>query len=92
METLQSSKQNGMVIINNNYKVSKNEYKINEDKSKQIHSQIKMHNEHLKNITKIDKYKKTGAQNGTQLDFGEPRNKYTQIQQRRIKRNWADKQ
>ena len=31
----------------------------NEDKNKQIHSQIKIHNEHLKNITKIDKYKKT---------------------------------
>ena len=29
-----------------------------EDKNKQIHSQIKIHNEHFKNITKIEKYKK----------------------------------
>ena len=28
------------------------------DKKKQILSQIKIHNEHLKNITKFDKYKK----------------------------------
>ena len=40
-------------------KVSKNEYTTNEDKNKQIHSKIKMHNEHLKNIPKIDKYKNT---------------------------------
>ena len=54
-------------------------------KNKQIHWQIKIHNEHLKNITKIDKNKKTeqlsydGAQNRTQLHFGEPGNKHTQI-------------
>ena len=29
-----------------------------EDKNKQIHSQIKIHNEHFKDITKIEKYKK----------------------------------
>ena len=40
------------------------------------------------NITKINKYTKTeqhfydGAQNRTQLHFGEPSNKHTQIQQR----------
>ena len=34
----------------------------NEDKSKQVHSQIKIHNEHLKNITKIVKYKKAELQ------------------------------
>ena len=44
--------------INNNYKVSKNEHTTNEDKNNQIHSKIKIHNEHLKNITKIDKCKK----------------------------------
>ena len=50
--------------------------------------QIEIHNEYLKNITKIDKYKKTeprfyeGAQNKTQLHFDEPSNKYTQIRQR----------
>ena len=38
--------------------VSKNEYTTSEDKNKQIHSQIKVHNEHLKNIIEIDKYKK----------------------------------
>ena len=30
----------------------------NEDKNKQVHSQIKIHHEHLKNINKIEKYKK----------------------------------
>ena len=59
METLQPTKQNDMVASNNNYKVSKNEDTTNKDKNKEIHSQIKIHNEQLKNITKIDKYKKT---------------------------------
>ena len=45
METLQPTKQNDMVAINNNYKLSKNEQTTNEDKNKQIHSQIKIHNE-----------------------------------------------
>ena len=40
------------------YKVSKNKHTTDEDKNNQIHSQIKIHNEHLKNISKIDKYKK----------------------------------
>ena len=82
----------GIVAINNNYKVSKNEHTTNQDKNKQILSQIKIHNGHLKNITKINKYKKTeqhfcdGAQNRTQLQSGEPSNKHTQIQQRSNKR------
>ena len=59
METLQLTNQNDMVAINNNYKVSNNEHKTNEHKNKQIHLQIEIHNEHLKNITKIDKYEKT---------------------------------
>ena len=76
METLQPTKQNDMLAINSNYKVSKNEHTSNEDKNKQMHLQIKIHNEHLKNITKIDKYKKTeqylynGAQNRIQIHFG----------------------
>ena len=41
-----------------NYKVSKNKRTTDEDKNNQIHSQIKIHNEHLKNINKIEKYKK----------------------------------
>ena len=87
METLQPTKQNEMVAINNNYKVSKNEHTANEGKNKQIHLRIKIHNKHLKNITKIDKYKKTEqhfydrAQDKIQLHFGEPRNKHTHIQQ-----------
>ena len=93
METLQPTKQNDSVAINKNYKVSNNERTANEDKNKQIHKQIKIHNEHLKNITKIDKYKKNeqhfygGAQNRIQLHFGEPSNKHKQIQQRSNKRN-----
>ena len=56
-----------MVVINNNYKVSKNnEHTTNEDKKKHIHSQIKIHNEHLKNITKIDKYKKLSSTSTTE--------------------------
>ena len=61
METLQPTKQNDMVANNNNYKVSKNKHTTedkNDDKNKQIHSQIKIHNEHLKNINKMEKYKK----------------------------------
>ena len=41
-----------------NYKISKNKHTTDEDKNNQIHSQIKIHNEHLKNINKIEKYKK----------------------------------
>ena len=37
------------------YKVSKNKQTNDEDKNKQVYSQIKIH---LKNITKIEKYKK----------------------------------
>ena len=58
METLKPTKQDDMVANNNNYKVSKNKHITDEDKNKQIHLQIKIHNEHLKNITKIEKYKK----------------------------------
>ena len=57
METVQPTKQNNMAANINNYKVPKNEQTTNEDKNKQLHSQIKIHNEHLKNITKIDKVK-----------------------------------
>ena len=58
METLQPTKQNDKVANKNNYKVSKNEQTTKEDKNEQVHSQIKIHNGHLKNITKIDKVKK----------------------------------
>ena len=58
LETLKPNKQNDMVANNNNYKVSNNKRKTDEHKNKQIHSQIKIHNEHLKNIAKIEKYKK----------------------------------
>ena len=47
-----------MVANNINYIVSKNKHTTDEDKNNQIHSQIKIHNEHLKNINKIEKYKK----------------------------------
>ena len=59
METLQPTKQNDIVAINNNYKVLRNEHTTNEDENEQIHSQTKIHNEQMKNITEIDKYKKT---------------------------------
>ena len=41
-----------------NYKVSNNKHTTDEDKNNQIHSQINIHNKHLKNITKNEKYKK----------------------------------
>ena len=44
METLQTTRQNDIVAIKNNYTVSKNENTTNENKNKQIHSQIKIHN------------------------------------------------
>ena len=47
-----------MVTNKNNYKVSKNKHTTDEDKNKQIHTHIKIHKEHLKNITKIKKYRK----------------------------------
>ena len=36
------------------------------DKSRQIHSQIKIHNKHLKNITKIDRYEKLDCTSTTE--------------------------
>ena len=47
-----------MFANNNNYKVSKNKCTADEDKNKQIHPHIKIHNEDLKDITKTEKYKK----------------------------------
>ena len=47
-----------MFANNNNYKVSKNKCTTDEDKNKQIHPHIKIHNEDLKDITKTEKYKK----------------------------------
>ena len=48
-----------MLANNNTYKVSRNKHTTDEDNNKQIHLQIKIHNEHLKNIDKIKntKYK-----------------------------------
>ena len=43
MEPLQPAKQNDMVANNNDYKVSKNKHTTDEDKNKQLHSQIKIH-------------------------------------------------
>ena len=55
---MQPAKQNDMVSHSSSCKVSKNKHATDEDKSKQINSQIKIHNEHLENINKIEKYKK----------------------------------
>ena len=52
METLQLIIQNDMVANNSNYEVSKNKHITDEDKNKQAHSQIKIHNHYLKNINK----------------------------------------
>ena len=41
--------------------VAKQQQKNKTDKNTQIHSQIKIHNEHLKNITKIDKCTKLNS-------------------------------
>ena len=55
--TLQNTKQNCMLANNNAYKVLRNKHTTDEDNNKQIHSQIKIHNEHLKNINKIENTK-----------------------------------
>ena len=55
--TLQHTKQNDMLANNNTYKVSRNKHTTDEDNNKQIHSQIKIHNEHLNNINKIENTK-----------------------------------
>ena len=46
-----------MLANNNAYKVLRNKHTIDEDNNKQIHSQIKIHKEHLKNINKIENTK-----------------------------------
>ena len=56
MVTLQHTKQNDMVV--NNWKVSNSKHTTDEDKNNQIHAQIKIDNEHLRNFNKIEKYKK----------------------------------
>ena len=55
--TLQHTKQNDMLANNNTYKVSRNKHTTDEDNNKQIHLQIKIHNEHLNNINKIENTK-----------------------------------
>ena len=78
MEILQSAYQNDTVTISNNHEVSKYEHTNNEDKNKQIHSQIKIINQHLKSITKIDKYKKL---NRTSTTEHKAEHKYTLVNQ-----------
>ena len=46
------------VTKTNKYNKRTGQHFYNEDKNKQLHSQIKIHNEHLKNITNIGNYKK----------------------------------
>ena len=47
--------------------MSKNKRATDEDKNNQIHSQIKIHSKYLKNINKIEKYKKTVVHRNTWL-------------------------
>ena len=46
----------------NKYNKKAEQQFYNEDKNKQVHSQIKIHHVHLKNITKIGKIQKTELQ------------------------------
>ena len=70
-----------MFANNNNYKVSKNKCTTDEDKNKQIHPQIKIHNEDLKDITKIEKYKKLNMmERETHMNITEI-DKYEKIEQ-----------
>ena len=72
METLQPAKQYYMAANNNTFKVSKNKHTTDTDKNKQIHLQIKIHNEHLKNINKIEKYKQLNmTQHKTDMNITE---------------------
>ena len=45
--SLQYTKQNDMLTNNNPYKVSRNKHITNEDKNKQIHSQINIHSRNI---------------------------------------------
>ena len=45
--SLQYTKQNDMLANNNPYKVSRNKHTTNEDKNKQIHSQINIHSRNI---------------------------------------------
>ena len=58
MGTLQPTKQNDMVAINNNYKVLKNEHTSSEVENTQMHSQIRIHNQHLRTLLKLTNTKK----------------------------------
>ena len=55
--TRQYTKENNMLPNNNTYKVLRNEHTTDEDNKNQIHSQNKTHNEHLRNINKIENTK-----------------------------------
>ena len=58
-----NTKKNNKKNLNKRNIKQKNEQHLSKEvKNKQIHSQIKIHSEHLKNINKIEKYKNTELQ------------------------------
>ena len=63
-------------------KTKTNRYTTRENKNKQVQSQIKIHDEHLKNITKIGKYKKAVSNNGHRTD--EDKNKQIHYHIKRV--------
>ena len=57
MTFILTEKQWTLLKLTNTIEKTKQHF-YNEDKNKQVNSQIRIHREHLKNITKIEKYKK----------------------------------
>ena len=64
-----------------NYKVSKNKHTTDEEKNNQIYAKIKIHNDHLKNINKIEKYKN--------LNMTEHKRDMNITKTDKCKKNWA---
>ena len=60
--TQQIQKKKQKKLNKRNIKQKNEQHLSKEVKNKQIHSQIKIHSEHLKNINKIEKYKNTELQ------------------------------
>ena len=63
-------------------KTKTNRYTTRENRNKQVQSQIKIHDEDLKNITKIGKYKKAVSNNGHRTD--EDKNKQIHYHIKRV--------
>ena len=65
METLQPTKQNDMVAINNNYKVSKDEHITDEDKTNKYTRRLRYLTNTLRTLLKLTSTKKLNSTSTT---------------------------